>query len=271
MLKFFQANKIINTQRGAVAILLSVLVLAAVLVMGLTIAGVVVSQIAMTNQATQSVRAFYAADAGAELCLYQARKLQNPCNAEGGSVSGSLANGATYLAQRINGTSIQSTGFYNKTSRKVDLSWAGGDESLLALIRDCADDGGTIVADGEKEFCRFSASFCPLGWTQYNNFTETEAQSCDGSGSCGTSVTSGFHSFGDIDPATDARTYYDGVSSTYACCPGGDNCCIGWDFGQNGWWVCVGYTCCGWTNCTSCTQTEASCASEIKSVGCVPD
>jgi len=123
MLKTFQTNKIANQQKGAVAILLSVLVLAAVLVMGLTIARVVVSQITMTNQASQSVRAFYAADAGAELCLYQARRLQDPCGTEGGSISGSLTNGATYTAQRFSGTAIRSTGFFKLTNRKVELTW----------------------------------------------------------------------------------------------------------------------------------------------------
>jgi uncharacterized protein (UPF0333 family) len=123
MLYFFKKNKTINMQRGAVAILLSVLVLAAVLAMGLTIAKVVVSQISMTDQATQSVRAFYAADAGAELCLYQARRLQNPCATNGGSLSGALTNGATYTAQRFSGTGIRSTGLFRQTNRRVELTW----------------------------------------------------------------------------------------------------------------------------------------------------
>jgi hypothetical protein len=123
--KIFYKN--LDGQKGATTILLSVLVLAAMLTIGLTISAVMISQIKMTAQAGQSVKAFYAADSGVELCLYQARNLSGACAGEGGSISNTLSNSANYSAQRIDGTTINSTGFFGKTSRRVQLTWEGGE------------------------------------------------------------------------------------------------------------------------------------------------
>lgn len=123
MKNIFLFYKNLVAQKGATTILLSVLVLGTMLIIGLTISAVMISQIKMTAQAGQSVKAFYAADSGAELCLYQARNLSGPCAGEGGLISGALSNNANYSAQRIDGTTINSTGFFGKTSRRVELTW----------------------------------------------------------------------------------------------------------------------------------------------------
>lgn len=110
-------------EKGAVAILLSILVLSVLLVIGLTVSLVIINQLGMSTQAAQSVKAFYAADSGAEECFFQARRQQGACSAVGGSLSENLTNGANFMAQRLNETIIQSTGFFGKTSRRVELTW----------------------------------------------------------------------------------------------------------------------------------------------------
>jgi hypothetical protein len=81
------------------------------------------NQVKMSTDAGQSVLAFYAADAGAELCLYQARQISGACSVEGGSFFGTIDNGATFIAQRIDSTTIHSTGSFGKASRRIELTW----------------------------------------------------------------------------------------------------------------------------------------------------
>lgn len=103
--------------------MLSVLILGVLFLIGITISSLLTSQITMTIQAGQSVKAFYAADAGAELCLYQARQISGACSVEGGSFFGTIDNGATFIAQRIDSTTIHSTGSFGKASRRIELTW----------------------------------------------------------------------------------------------------------------------------------------------------
>lgn len=111
-------------QQGAMEILLSILVLNVMLIIGLGISVLMLSQIKMTTETGQSVVAFYAADAGAELCLYQARIGSEACSSAGGVVSGTLLGGrAFYSAVRANDNKITSFGQSGKTSRKVELTW----------------------------------------------------------------------------------------------------------------------------------------------------
>lgn len=116
-------NKI-NNQKGATAILLAVLVLGTLIIVGMTISTILLRQIGAVAEAGQSVKAFYAADSGAELCLYQARKDLSPCNSPGGTIPKTyLTFGASYTAKRVDGTTIEATGFLGKTSRRVELTW----------------------------------------------------------------------------------------------------------------------------------------------------
>jgi len=108
----------IACQKGTTAILLAVLMLSVMLVIGLGISVLIVNQLRMSIDTGQSVLAFYAADAGAERCLCSVRS-----KGYGGCDSGSLSNGASFSAQRINSTTIRSSGFFGATSRKVELSW----------------------------------------------------------------------------------------------------------------------------------------------------
>lgn len=114
-------NLFINHQKGATAILLAVLILSMLLIIGLGVSALIISQIKMSTQAGQSVAAFYAAEAGAERCLYEVRKKgANSCP------SGTLDNNATYsVTAQITGDSgqISSIGRFGQTSRKIELNW----------------------------------------------------------------------------------------------------------------------------------------------------
>ena len=132
--------KKIILQKGAVSIILAVLLLSISLVIGLGISILMIQQIKMSGQAGRSVVAFYAAEAGAERCLYQTRcveaetptaeciaetgpGLDQGCASIGGGTSGILDSGATYQATRESDTSITSTGQSRETNRKIELNW----------------------------------------------------------------------------------------------------------------------------------------------------
>jgi hypothetical protein len=57
-------------KQGAISILITVLILSNLLVIALGVSFLLLSQIKMSQNAGESVRAFYAADAGAERCLF---------------------------------------------------------------------------------------------------------------------------------------------------------------------------------------------------------
>ena len=106
------------SQQGAISILLAVLLLAELSIIGLGISLLAIQQLKLSGQVGQSVVAYYAAEAGAERCLYEARKGTGSCPA-----IGSLDNGASY-ATTYNGTdTITSIGQFKSTNRKVELTW----------------------------------------------------------------------------------------------------------------------------------------------------
>jgi len=106
------------SQQGAISILLAMLLLTELLVIGLGISFLMVSQIKMSGQVGQSVVAFYAAEAGAEKCLYEVRKGTAVCPA-----TGSLDNGANYATTYNGSDTITSIGQFKDTDRKVELTW----------------------------------------------------------------------------------------------------------------------------------------------------
>lgn len=111
----------VNHQRGATAILLAVLILSMLLIIGLGVSTLIISQIKMSAQTGQSVQAFYAAEAGAERCLYEVRKKgANTCP------SGTLDNNANYnvaVSIKEDSGQISSIGHFGQTSRKIELNW----------------------------------------------------------------------------------------------------------------------------------------------------
>lgn len=114
----------IARRRGATAILLAVLMLSVMLLIGSGVSALIINQLRMSINAGQSVLSFYAADAGAERCLYDMRKdTGQGCDGTGASRAQTLDNNSNYSAQKVNNTTIRSSGFFGETSRRLELSW----------------------------------------------------------------------------------------------------------------------------------------------------
>jgi len=127
----------------------------------------------------------------------------------------------------------------------------------------CTLAGGVPMTVGTSTICKFPGGSCPTGWSQYLKYSETTANTCTGSGGCGTSITSGSHLFNNIDPTTEAKNYYDGTQTSWDCGYSQDidgRCCC--------WWPCYGTY---WVSqtCTTCSQTLHICMPNITFVGCV--
>ena len=114
------------SQQGAISILLAVLLLAELSVIGLGIAALTIKQIRMSGQVGQSVVAYYAAEAGAEKCLYQVRKSTEEGCDDTGQISETVGSGdyqASYIADYNGSDTITSIGQFESTNRKVELTW----------------------------------------------------------------------------------------------------------------------------------------------------
>jgi len=121
-MRYMKENKINNGlfQKGAVSIVLAVLLLSILLVIGLGISALMLQQIKLSGQSGRSVIAFYAADAGAERCLYDVRKGTGFCPF--GDVF--LDIPSTKYNVDYNGVDlIESTGTYRTTVRKLQVGW----------------------------------------------------------------------------------------------------------------------------------------------------
>jgi hypothetical protein len=121
-----EGNKKLKTEQGATAILLVVFILSIILLVSLTAANIMVAEIKMSREIANSIPAFYAADAGAEQCLYQARKgvAGDACFWPAtGSINITLGNGATAVAQRSSDIQITSSGVFFQTNRKIEIGW----------------------------------------------------------------------------------------------------------------------------------------------------
>lgn len=112
-------------QRGQASILLAFLVLTVVLTIGLGLSALAFKQIKTMREVSFSVEALYAADAGAEKCLYQVRQeIGSGCDVSGGgTTSMELSPGLSFIAKKEAGLLINSKGTYKTTSRKIELTW----------------------------------------------------------------------------------------------------------------------------------------------------
>ncbi len=122
-MKKFKTNK----NEGAVSIIMSIMVLNILFVIGSGIAFLMFQQVKLSRQAGESVAAFYAADAGAEKCLYQIRKgIGTNCDTLGGGSNSDTIN-ATYNISYVssyNGVdTIISKGTRGEASRALQLSF----------------------------------------------------------------------------------------------------------------------------------------------------
>jgi Tfp pilus assembly protein PilX len=63
-----------QTKKGAISILLAVLILTSVFIIVFGLSGIMLKQIRMSGQASDSVKAYQAADSGIEWALYQVKQ-----------------------------------------------------------------------------------------------------------------------------------------------------------------------------------------------------
>lgn len=118
-------------QQGDISIFIAILLLSQLLVIGLGVSFLILNQLKMSVQTSQSVLAFYAADSGAERCLLQVRKAtgtgcDDPDAFPSRTTSGTLTNGSSYTAEYFPGLrQITSIGrdYSQKTTRKVEVTW----------------------------------------------------------------------------------------------------------------------------------------------------
>ena len=115
-------TKNLISQQGAISILLAILLLAELSVISLGIATLAIKQIRMSGQVGQSVVAYYAAEAGAERCLYDIRE-SGAVNCPYVDVSLSFDSDAKYSTSYNGSDTITSIGQFKDTNRKVELTW----------------------------------------------------------------------------------------------------------------------------------------------------
>ncbi len=114
-----------TNQKGQAAIILALLVLSVILTISLGLSALALNQIKTMRAVSFSVEALYAADAGAEKCLYQVRQnINSGCGVSGGgTTSMTLSNGSSFIATKAATPLINSLGQYQTTSRKIELGW----------------------------------------------------------------------------------------------------------------------------------------------------
>ena len=117
-----------NKNKGAVSVIMSVMILNILFVVGSGISFLIFQQAKLSNQTGESVVAFYAADSGAEQCLYQIRKKTGAgCDTPGGGTVVGPSEPPTIQMSYVveyNGTdTIISKGNFKSTNRALQLSF----------------------------------------------------------------------------------------------------------------------------------------------------
>lgn len=145
-----------NNQRGDTAILTTVLIMAAVLSLALILTATITRNLRSTFELKDSVKAFYAADAAAEKCVYQARKSAGSCVNVGGTVTVSFSNGASAEAGRTTLTTIESLGSLRSTNRKIRVEGNFGGIVVSAIspssgVIDSVVSGITVTGSGFED------------------------------------------------------------------------------------------------------------------------
>lgn len=102
--------------------ILVLLILNVLLVISLGINGLMIGQIVASRQSGESVVAFYAADAGAEKCLYEVRK-NGAVSCPYTDVPLDFSSSAKYTTTYNGSNTITSAGQFNNTSRKIEITW----------------------------------------------------------------------------------------------------------------------------------------------------
>ncbi len=118
MKNLFSENN--NQEKGAVAILLTLLILSVIFLIVFGLSAIFVNELKISSWARRSTPAFYAADAGAEYALYRVTQSGNASE----NFSGDLHIGASFSGSWDKNTRrILSSGRYLQTVRKVEINF----------------------------------------------------------------------------------------------------------------------------------------------------
>lgn len=117
--------KNINSQDGVVSVLFGLLLLSMLIVVSSTVFILMFQQLKLSGQTGRSVVAFYAAEAGAEKCLYQVRNNTGTgCDiVGGGAITDTFTSQAVYQTTYNGANEINSVGRFLGTTRKIKLTW----------------------------------------------------------------------------------------------------------------------------------------------------
>ena len=109
-------------QQGATSILLGILLLSVLIVIGAGISFLMLRQVRLSGEVGRSVVAFYAAESGAERCLYEIWKnATSSCPFT--DISLDFDKQAKYTTSYDGSGTITSIGQFKDTNRKVEVSW----------------------------------------------------------------------------------------------------------------------------------------------------
>ena len=122
------SNKYKTKNNNGTALLLTLMILASILVVALGTASLIIPGIKMSRTQEQSIKAFFAAEAGAERALWEVRKngYAVPDVDTDNIFSGSLGNNSAYqvdCALSLPQVTFTSTGSYQQTRRSVAVSF----------------------------------------------------------------------------------------------------------------------------------------------------
>jgi len=113
--------------QGAVSVLITVLILSMLLIAGMGLSALILQQLKFSGQVGRSVTAFYAAEAGAEKCLYQVWNddVVGICDTPGALLSEQIDSdlNISFIAEYNGSDRIISRGYFGETSRSLELSW----------------------------------------------------------------------------------------------------------------------------------------------------
>jgi hypothetical protein len=111
-----------NKEKGAIAILMTLLIMGTILLIAMGLSLIFINEIKNSRMVAYSGPAFYAADAGAEYALFQIIKKSAPGQTDFLLGSSFFTYGATAKVTWTD-RSVYSWGFYSGTRRKVEISW----------------------------------------------------------------------------------------------------------------------------------------------------
>lgn len=130
MIKIFKNIREISVNKKGSALLLTLFILSSVLVVAIGGSSVIVAAIKMSGVQSESTKAYFAAEAGAERVLYEVRKAQtvNLITPYRDNIFGQtdLSDGSYYIVnygQKFPKITFTAIGTYDRTKRSVEVSF----------------------------------------------------------------------------------------------------------------------------------------------------